>query len=188
VPTLGCSREVLDAVSHVIQVVLEMESDRSAHTEELDKWERRLKFAQQTTSAESPETLSTPHYIRLAELHRLSGLIYLQRAGRQASSSNVALQEYLEKAFEILWSLDTCERMFPLFIVGCEASADTQRTKVLELISRTEEQCVSADMLRVRHFIERFWAQYDLDMDQSRDYIARMTTAVSIYDGLPVFS
>jgi hypothetical protein len=188
VPTLGCSREVLDAISHVIQVVLEMESDQSAHTEELDKWERRLRFAQQTTSAESLETMNTPHYIRLAELHRLSGLIYLQRAGRHASSSNVALQEYLERAFETLRSLDTCERMFPLFIVGCEASTDIQRMTVLELIHRTAVQCVSADMLRVRHFIERFWAQSDLDTDQSKDYISRMTTAVSMYDGLPVFS
>jgi hypothetical protein len=54
------------------------------------------------------------------------------------------------------------------------------------MIRNTQEQYVPADMIRVREYLERFWAQDDLDVSQEVDYAAKVTAALSTGEGLPL--
>ncbi|KAF2470637.1 uncharacterized protein BDR25DRAFT_286748 [Lindgomyces ingoldianus] len=189
VPTLGCSLEVLNSISSVIDTVLEMEIDNDPHVDELDKLERRLKFTKQEF-VESPDDVLefNPQSPKIAELYRLAGLIYLHRAGRKTITVKHILQGLVEEAFTVLQALETCERSFPLFIVGCEARSDRRRAIVLGILKATQIQFAESNVLRVRAFIERFWAQDDLDPNQDIDYSSRVTAVLSRTDCLPVFS
>ncbi|KAF2792458.1 hypothetical protein K505DRAFT_307580 [Melanomma pulvis-pyrius CBS 109.77] len=192
VPTLACSIEVLSTIACIIDVVLEMETNKNSHTETLDKLDRRLKFAKQYVRIEDLDAsmcIDRKRQIEdIAELYRLAGLIYLNRAGRNVPTSSPVLQRLTEKAFVILETLHTCERTFPLFLVGCEARTDDQRTIVLRVIDRTQSRFPPASIMRIRGYIERFWAQNDLDTGQAIDYALKMTTAMSNADGLPAFA
>jgi hypothetical protein len=166
--------------------------DNDERTAILDKLERTLKYTRQMTRLENPEDPQSVEDFRqmqdVAELYRLGGLIYLHRAGRRCASSNQTLQKLVDDAFNILKRLDACERTFPLFIVSCEARTDTQRTIVLELIKRTRGCFKYNSMVRVRSFIERFWAQDDLDTEHDIDYASKLTAALSNVGTLPAFS
>lgn len=191
-PTLGCSLQVLTAIASLVTTALEIERDNDPRTELLDKIERSLKYAQQEIKIEELDESGGAHAMQrlrdIAELYRLAGLIYLQRAGRKCRSSNAALQAATESAFKILNGLETCERTFPLFIVSCEARDETQKATVLRLLSTTQERYAPGNIFLVHDFIERFWATNELDVGQYIDYSHRMTIVLSSRDTLPAFT
>ncbi|KAF2107249.1 fungal-specific transcription factor domain-containing protein [Lophiotrema nucula] len=191
VPTLGCSLEVLNAIASIIDVVLEIEAGSDPDHEVFDRLERRLRYAKQDIRFEEtdgPQSTNTAAQASLvAELHRLAGMIYLHRAARQSLCTNPTLQRLVDDAFGVMEHLETCDRPLPLFVVGCEARRDDQRAIVLNLISRTQVRYLM-NIVRVRKFLERFWAQDDLDIDQSIDYAAKVTAVLSSSEMLPAFS
>jgi hypothetical protein len=81
------------------------------------------------------------------------------------SSTHPDLQTLFSDAFEILQTVRTCDRTFPLFLLGCEAESDVQRVLILKISRQPEEECFSTVMIRMREYIERFWALFDLDTD-----------------------
>jgi hypothetical protein len=173
--------------------MLNMEAGDDPHTEVLNRLERRLKYAEQEPKVEELDDDSSPmdkmqRTRDIAELYRLAGLIYLNRAGRNIASSNVALQCITKSAFTILDKLHTCERTFPLFIVSCEACTDVQRASVLRLINTTRTQFTPANIMRAHGYIERFWAIDELDLGQDMSYAEKMTAVLSSKDALPAFT
>ncbi|KAF2015183.1 hypothetical protein BU24DRAFT_424063 [Aaosphaeria arxii CBS 175.79] len=190
-PIGGCSMGVLMAISTTISEVMRAEIGSDIPLESLDKLERQLKYARQeirvediddvTRSAEATELRST------AELYRLAGLIYLERAGRKVSPSNARVQQYVNDAFSILDGLHVCGRTLPLFIISCEASTDSQKATILRLLSSTKHHYGPCNIVRVHNFIERFWAMNELDSDQDLGYTEKMTDVLSLGDSLPAF-
>ena len=191
VPTIGCSIEVLTAISHIVDTVLEKEvRDDLQSVEVVKKLERRLKYSQQKTEAWSDETSSdTLKEMRhIAELYRMSGLIYLHRVTGGIGILNYQLQELVDDAFAILTKLRTCERTFPLFILGCEARDDVRRGAILRILRETEAEFAPGNIISVRQYLERFWAQEDLDVEQEVGYGEKITAVLSSSDSLPAFT
>lgn len=173
--------------------MLSMVADDDPHTEVLNRLERRLKYAEQEIKIEELDDGSSPmdkmqQTRDIAELYRLAGLIYLNRAGRNTAISNLALQSVTESAFTILGKLHTCERTFPLFIVSCEARTDVQRATVLRLINTTRTRFAPTNIMRAHRYIERFWATDELDVGQDTSYAEKMTAVLSSRDALPAFT
>lgn len=191
VPTMGCSLEVMNAISDIIDVGLIDEPD-DARIEILDKMERRLKFARQElriSLLDDPSSLIEYERVKdIAELYRLAGLIYLHRAGRRTPSTSYALQSHVNEAFEIIKRLESCERTFPLFIISCEARTDAQRAIVLKVVAKNRQKPLAANTLRVWGFVGRFWAQDDLDVEQNVEYETKITSALSSTNSLPAFA
>ncbi|KAF2185249.1 hypothetical protein K469DRAFT_165051 [Zopfia rhizophila CBS 207.26] len=193
IPTIGCSIEVLTAISNIIDTVLEMEiCDDPQHIENIEKLERRLKYSQQEVSIDSLSDSGSFNNIEqmrnIAELYRLSGLIYLHRAARGTSVPDQLLQKLVNDAFTVLEKLETCERTFPLFITGCEARDDIRRGTILRILNATQAQFAPGNSLRARQYIERFWMQEDLDVNQEIDYASKVTAVLSTADSLPAFA
>jgi hypothetical protein len=99
------------------------------------------------------------------QLYQLAMLVYLGRAcENQLNQPVIALRtaQHVKTAFALVPQLSSCERQFPVFIMGCEARTDEQRVAILDLVSRTEKKSSSRSFNQVKHLLQAIWAQDDL--------------------------
>lgn len=122
----------------------------------------------------------------MVELFRLAILVYLHRATEGLISQAARTQQHIDRAFEIFSLLESCERQFPVFILGCEARTDEQRQIVLDLIARTEERASSRSFQHVTLLIQACWCQEDLS-NGNIDYWDKLTTIISSCLIMPTF-
>jgi hypothetical protein len=160
----GCSLEMLDLLAEVFHF-----GDWLVANSRLTQSERKLftvldgklrAIQQDACSVEEPERA---HASDVAELFRLAALIYLHRMYERLSGNSEPVPCFAEDAFDILARLRTCERAFPLFIVGCEARTDARRALVLEVISDTEVDTRTRSYACIRWYVKLFWNLDDLD-------------------------
>ncbi|KXX75786.1 hypothetical protein MMYC01_207443 [Madurella mycetomatis] len=122
----------------------------------------------------------------IMELYRLSMLVYLNRASGNLLNQSSKTQNAIDKAFSILSVLGSCERQFPVFILGCEARSDDQRAVVLDLVSRTERNVSSRSFNYVRLLLQAIWAQDDLG-NGNTNYWDRLSYVISCCRIMPPF-
>ncbi|CAI7584537.1 unnamed protein product [Penicillium glandicola] len=127
-----------------------------------------------------------PGMATLVELFQLATLVYLNRVSKNIIESAAKTQQRIERAFIIFSELDSCERQFPLFILGCEARTDDERCAVLDLICRTEKRDSSRSLFLTKKLIEAIWAQDDLSQGQI-DYTEKLSAIISCCAILPTF-
>ncbi|KAJ5178059.1 uncharacterized protein N7500_000758 [Penicillium coprophilum] len=131
-------------------------------------------------------TNENPSMATLVELFQLATLIYLNRAFGSILEPATETQQRLERAFSIFSQLSSCERQYPLFILGCEARTDRERCIVLDLISRTEKRDSSRSLFLTKKLIQAIWAQDDLSHDEL-DYTTKLSAILSCCTILPTF-
>lgn len=112
------------------------------------------------------------------ELYRLAIHIYVNRVSENLLSQAARTQQRIDKAFTLLSQLPSCERQFPIFILGCEARTDDQRAIILDLISRTEKKITSRSFNHVTLLLHALWAQDDL-ADSELNYWHKLTSIIS---------
>jgi hypothetical protein len=142
-------------------------------------WKLRIIPVSATVIGSSEMTL-------IVELYQLAALVYLHRVSENLLDQSARTQQQIERAFSIFSELSSCERHFPLFILGCEARTDDQRVIVLDLIARTEKGTSSRPVIQVKIMILAMWAQDDL-ADQELNYwdkLSFITSACSIIPSL----
>jgi hypothetical protein len=189
--TVGCSIEVLCSLSCLLNTTLNT-TDDSEVKYDLRKTERRLRFCRQEIPWEALDGRVSPpqiaHIYDVAELYRLSGIIYYHRVCCEATATDQALLEAEADAFRILGGMRYCEKPFPLLIVGCQARTDMQRAMVLRVVRDTIRICFSESVMRVRKCLERFWAQEDLDTGKEIGYAVKMAALLRSADGWAIFA
>jgi hypothetical protein len=117
--------------------------------------------------------------------------IYLHRLSSPFLDDQLQKREALVlNGFNVLSRLDSCERQFPVFILGCEARTDCQRGGILDLISRTEGKVGSRSFKHVKAILEGIWAQNDLVDGQNGEisYWNGLSAAMSRYTEPPCFA
>lgn len=133
-----------------------------------------------------PTSSNSPESIMLAELFQLATLVYLDRASGNLLDQEARTQERISKAFTILSQLPTCERQFPLFLLGCEARTDEQRVTIFDLISNTEKNTSSRSFMYTKRLLQAIWVQDDLATQQI-DYTNKLSAMISCCSTLPTF-
>ncbi|KAK0736397.1 fungal-specific transcription factor domain-containing protein [Apiosordaria backusii] len=98
------------------------------------------------------------------ELYQLALLIYLSRASNDMINQSFRTEKHIARAFSILPKLRSCDRQFPVFILGCEAKNDEYRAVILDLIARTEKRDSSRSFNHVKLLLQAVWAQDDWPM------------------------
>ena len=182
VATAGCSAEVLEAIAGICDFVF---NGRAAGREDIERLERKLVHARQYVSTET--LFPNEETIKIAELYRLAGLVYLYRACLSLSSSSPKLTSTVDAAFTIIRELQMCERSFPLLIVGCEARNDEERLLVLELIRNTQGRRRVTNLDIAQRLMEKFWIQSDLETAEEIGYVTKMDGIISQSRRLPSF-
>lgn len=121
------------------------------------------------------------------ELYKIAMLVYLNRVTKGQLKQIVDLQTQIDRAFEILAKLDTCERQFPIFVLGCEAQCDIQRAVVLDVISRTMDSASSRSLNHARLLLQALWAHDDLS-DGKTQYWGKISYVISCCTIMPSFA
>ncbi|RWA04792.1 hypothetical protein EKO27_g10317 [Xylaria grammica] len=122
------------------------------------------------------------------ELCRTAILVYSARICETKFGESRDLTALLDKGFAQITEAGTCERLFPIFILGCEANTDERRISVLDLLRRTEETHVWRSNC-IRRGLDSVWIQDDLNADQDTvlDYINKLNAVVSSSATIPTF-
>ncbi|KAI3327809.1 hypothetical protein HD806DRAFT_484001 [Xylariaceae sp. AK1471] len=125
----------------------------------------------------------------LTELFRAAVLVYIARVCETKFGELRDLTPLLDRAFIQIEQLHTCERLFPIFILGCEAKTDERRIAILDLVRRTEENTTVRSLECLRRALDSVWIQDDLhaDQDMTLDYMNKLNVIVSSSPTLPTF-
>jgi hypothetical protein len=118
------------------------------------------------------------------ELFLLAMLVYINRVSGNALEQPKKIQRHIDRGFALFQTLDSCERQFPVFVLGCEARTDEQRVMILDLIDRTEKNGSSRSFNHVRIMTQAIWAQDDL-ANAELNYWDKLTTIISCCTILP---
>jgi hypothetical protein len=132
----------------------------------------------------SATAIGTSEMTVIMELYQLAALVYLNRVSEDLLDQSARTQQQIDRAFSIFSELSSCERQFPLFILGCEARTDDQRAIVLDLIARTERGTSSRPIVQVKILIYAMWAQDDL-ADQELNYWDKLSSIISACSIMP---
>jgi hypothetical protein len=149
---------------------IEESNSYKACLEVLD-WRLRM-IPVSATATETSEMASA------VELYQLAVLVYLHRVSENLLDQPARTQQHIDRAFAIFSKLNSCERQFPIFILGSEATTDEQRAIVLDLISRTEKKTSSRSLNHVKILMLAMWAQNDLASRQL-DYWDKLSSIIS---------
>lgn len=125
------------------------------------------------------------------EVFELAALVYLNRMlGPLLDDQPLRTQQRIDQAFAVLSRLNSCERQYPVFILGCEARTDEQRAIVLDLISKTEGNLASRSFKHIKLLLDVIWAQDDLVDGQHGDlsYWNKLSSTMSRFADPPCFA
>ncbi|KAE9378870.1 hypothetical protein N431DRAFT_553212 [Stipitochalara longipes BDJ] len=191
--SLGCSLELLDTLTLVFDNVLDREDPlylSEEHERSMRSLELRLENIQQECRiGEIEETqLQRDTSNGIAELYRLSALIYLERVARGASKASLKATKWVQDAFKILENLRSCERPFPLFVIAVEACTDYQKAIILKVIASTIEERPLGAISSVKRMIEAAWVQDDLNLEQELDSLLKYNSVISANSSPPAFT
>lgn len=123
----------------------------------------------------------------LLELYRLCAFIYIARARETTLGQIPNIPQLLDRAFALLAAMPSCEKQFPVFVIGTEASTEEQRCIILDLLQRTEKDKMCRQQGCLRRGLEVAWVQRDLHIDQDLllDYIELLRRICSSCDNVP---
>lgn len=125
-----------------------------------------------------------PEMATIIELYRLAILVYINRVSENLLDQAARIQRYIDQAFALFSQLTSCERQFPIFILGCEARTDDQRATIMGLISRTENKISSRSFNHITLLLHAVWAQDDL-ADGELNYSRKLTSIISLCNIAP---
>ncbi|KAF2763211.1 hypothetical protein EJ05DRAFT_496039 [Pseudovirgaria hyperparasitica] len=191
---VGCSIELLLVISRVFDAAYEQEMGAGQVSDDrVDSLEHSILNARQVLEVESVShdravVIEEDAMKHIAELFRLAGLIYLHRAIKKSPPWLPPVSMWVSEAYDHLRKITVCDRNFPLFIIACEARTDEQRSEILRVLRNSEEKSKVGNTLRVRQFIERVWAQDDLDQEQRIKYTSKITASLSTCNALPAMT
>ncbi|KAI1812662.1 fungal-specific transcription factor domain-containing protein [Poronia punctata] len=121
-----------------------------------------------------------------AEVYKLAMLVYLHQASDDVLGHALRTQRYIDEGFARFAKMSSCSRQFPLFILGCEARSDAQRSTILDLISRTEATVYARSLEQIRILMQAVWAQEEL-ANEHINYTAKLSYIFSCCRNVPSF-
>jgi hypothetical protein len=120
-------------------------------------------------------------------LYKMAALIYLERIRYETSNESQSTFDtnVVNDGLTLLACIDVREVLWPLFVIGCEATTDAQRRRVLQFLNAER---VDTDVLIPQKLIEAFWIQDDLDTTRELSYVRKMSGIISTFPFLPSFA
>jgi hypothetical protein len=182
----------LEPIAAVCDALIEFHDPR-AHTFEYQVQLRSLEGTLiQNAVRETAMTESSEKEDIIAELYQLATVVYFISGSASPCVLNQQLEDLVNRGFYLITKLGTCERSFPLLILGSEARNDEERMILLETIHKTEAKHNDSSLMRIKAGLEMVWSQRDLEADEDEysdlNYLHRLDTVISSACTLPFFS
>ncbi|KAJ5570289.1 uncharacterized protein N7459_009719 [Penicillium hispanicum] len=169
-----------------VLAVTQAERMPAGQLEDYKNFMKILGWRIRSISASEPTVQGQIPLAKTAELFQIATLVYLNRASGNLLDPPYETQQRIERAFTLFSQLSTCERQFPVFVLGCEARTDAERCVVLDLIARTEKGASSRSLLLLKKLIQAVWVQDDLAQGEV-DYNEKLSAILSCCSILPTF-
>ncbi|PNP47781.1 hypothetical protein THARTR1_10466 [Trichoderma harzianum] len=186
-------RTVLEPIAAVCDILVEPHDPRAQAIE----YQSRLRSLEstlindpvaKTTITESDERQD----MIIAELYQLATLVYFFNGSASSCIFNHQLDGLIDRGFCLIRKLSTCERSFPLLILGSEARNDEERMLLLELVHKSGTKHNDNSLMRTRVGLEMVWSQRDLEADEDEysdlSYLHRLDTVIGSACTLPFIS
>ncbi|KXJ88723.1 fungal-specific transcription factor domain-domain-containing protein [Microdochium bolleyi] len=100
------------------------------------------------------------------ELYRLSALLCLARTGESRFGWPASIEAILDKAMAVMQDMETCQRQFPVLVLGSQARTEEQRRVVIDLLERSTKSVAGRTLVCLQKSIEFSWVQADLHADE----------------------
>ncbi|KAH7024863.1 fungal-specific transcription factor domain-containing protein [Microdochium trichocladiopsis] len=126
--------------------------------------ERFLELGAEEAEAARQDDADTP---AVFELYRLSALVALARVGESRFGQQTDVDSLLEQAVEVMKGLETCQRQFPLLVLGSQVVTDEHRRVVMDLLTRSVASETGRKMMCLQSSVKFSWVQMDLHADQN---------------------
>ncbi|KAL6786465.1 fungal-specific transcription factor domain-containing protein [Trichoderma sp. SZMC 28012] len=186
-------RTVLEPIAVVCDILVEPHDPRAQAVE----YQSRLRSLQSTlindpVAKTTITGLGEREDVIITELYQLATLVYLFNGTASSCIPNHQLDGLVDRGFSLIRKLSTCERAFPLLILGSEARNDEERMLLLELVHKTGAKHNESSLMRIRAGLEMVWSQRDLEADEDEysdlSYLHRLDTVIGSACTLPFIS
>ncbi|GAP85805.1 putative acriflavine sensitivity control protein acr-2 [Rosellinia necatrix] len=193
--SLGCSVEVMQVISHVNHWrATELRGDPTLFPEQNRAMQYKTLESKLSSLIQRLDPRHEAHLSRYdctrtlatAELYRLAAFLYLHSVGSTETSHDIK-SGYLQQALHILDSLKVCTSPWPLFVIACEVETDDQRIHILQTLDRMDEERHIGNVFVLRHIIESFWKQQDLQADSGRASSSKWWDVIDLKLSTPWF-
>ncbi|KAF5863504.1 hypothetical protein ETB97_010005 [Aspergillus alliaceus] len=163
---LGCSLELADIISTINHYTYLRSTNTSFDHNMLQPLFHQLQTMHQTISYPQPCDIDSTLVQQTAELYRLGAMIYLHTEFFSRRKFSWDLHALVESAIDLLTEMSHCTSPWPVFLIAVASCQDEcQRTTVLTVISRMEQQRKIDNITYIRRLVEQFWKQRDLAPD-----------------------
>jgi hypothetical protein len=183
VSQVGYSREILDCVLAITSLVYDIQVfplESSLRSRRIMEIERQLHLRRGHSASSKSEQAE------VVRLFRIAAIIYLNRIAQGASSAVLSTfhTTAVHDGLALLESIDVGKVPWPLFVIGCEASTDVRRERILQ---RMDAASTESKVSTPRALIEAFWVQDDLDTTQELTYLKKLSGIIMMVPTLPSF-
>jgi hypothetical protein len=181
-----------DAVDLLAEVcsMLSIKPSASAPKDDISDYSDRISLLQwrmRVAAKKSKNVNDVANTPMAVELFQIALSVYLRRGTEDLlDKQSKQLLKGIDRAFALMSQLPSCERQFPLLILGIEAQSDEQRITFIDLLSRSKTIPSPNPLDKVRGVVEAIWAQHDL-ADNQLDYMKLLRGAISPAATLPAF-
>jgi hypothetical protein len=185
VGVLGCSSEVLELIgcinqlrSHVrlaestSRVRSSNSSSPASHHEIVAQLEERLLNLRQELVLRPGATTGIIDNKRItltAELYRIAATLYLYQVTHATFEPTVGRQYLLRQGLNILWEMKICSSPWPLFILACSVSNDSDRIRILDLMERSGSSRRIGNYSIIIALVKAVWKKQDLIVDEKAE-------------------
>ncbi|KAL6904339.1 fungal-specific transcription factor domain-containing protein [Trichoderma evansii] len=189
----GCNREVLGYATSIFTIIMPLilgtGSLSHAQMQELYVVQAKLRagFSNTAQQGSSDDELSKDRD-KTTELYRISTLVYLNRAALGYTGEEPVHRNLVSKGLDILCGKLIYTPPWPVFILACEATEDSERMTALEILTKAGEEPRSHNMRLMRLLVEACWNQDDLREKETLDYHVKLRTTIRIAPYVPPFS
>ncbi|KAK8124427.1 uncharacterized protein PG998_000186 [Apiospora kogelbergensis] len=183
---------ILTLLSEICETLLDPRDPASRAPVYLDRVQGFKGQLGESTAASLSEPQTTSQADMGVELYQLATRVYLARATQSPWETAASLESLTRAVFTgTLITCNSCEHLFPLFILACEARRDEDRAAVLSMLDRTGRNSPRGERSIgfVRGAIQGVWCQQDLHADGElvMDYVGVVSAVVSASNAIPSF-
>ena len=111
-------------------------------------------------------TINSARITLTAELYRIAATLYLYQVTHAAFDPTVDRQDLVHKGLNILWEMKICSSPWPLFILACSVSDDSDRIRILDLMKKSGSSRRIGNYSIIIALAKAVWKRHDLVVDE----------------------
>ncbi|KAJ4363984.1 hypothetical protein N0V83_009438 [Neocucurbitaria cava] len=115
---------------------------------------------------ESTGTLDHQRITLTAEFYRVATLLYLYQIAPDIAIPEQAVQNLVRNGFKLMDQMNPCTSPWPLFIIACNVTSDSERLKILTVLNAMIQKRRIGNYRIIKGLIQTLWKQQDLTADE----------------------